>query len=78
MWYIQPIPDDKVEASLREVYDQDLAKDGYIWNTNRAWSHRPEMMALWMQLLKTIRSHLRLRTYELVTLAAAHAIGCVY
>lgn len=36
------------------------------------------MMALWTQLLKAARSHLRLRTYELVTLAAARSIGCVY
>lgn len=78
MWYIKPIDDDKVEPSLLEVYKQDLEKDGYIWNTNRAWSHRPEMINLWLPLLKSVRSHLRLRTYELVTIAAARAIGCVY
>jgi uncharacterized peroxidase-related enzyme len=78
MWLIQPVADDNVEESLREFYQQDLAKDGYIWNTSRVWSHRPEMMGPWMQLFKPIRTHLRLRTYELVTIAAARTLGCVY
>ena len=78
MWHIQPVSDEKAEGTLRELYNQDIEKDGYISNTTRAWSHRPEMMALWMQLLETIRSHLRLRTHELVTLAAARSMGCIY
>ena len=78
MWLIQPIRDENVDAVLREVYYQDIEKDGYIWNTSRVWSHRPEMISLWMPLIKSVRSHLRLRTYELVTIAAARAIGCVY
>ena len=78
MWYIQPVDDENVDAALREVYNQDIEKDGYVWNTSRVWSHRPEMVGLWMPLMKAVRSHLRLRTYELVTIAAAHALGCVY
>ncbi len=78
MWLVEPVPDDQVEPALRESYDEDLAKDGYIWNTSRVWSHRPEMIAQWKQLFKPIRAHLRLRTYELVTLAAARAMGCTY
>jgi uncharacterized peroxidase-related enzyme len=78
MWNMPPVPDEKVEGKLRELYDLDLAKDGYVTNVTRSWSYRPEMMPLWLDLLKSIRSHLRLRTYELVTLAAAKAMGCVY
>jgi uncharacterized peroxidase-related enzyme len=78
MWYIQPVADEDVEAALREVYSQDIEIDGYVKNTSRVWSHRPEMISLWLPLMKSIRSNLRLRTYELVTIAAAHAIGCVY
>jgi hypothetical protein len=78
MWLIQPVADDSAEGVLRELYDQDLSGEGYIVNTTRVWSQRPEVMLLWTQLIKSIRSHLRLRTYELVTLAAARAIGCVY
>lgn len=78
MWHIQPVADENVEESLREFYKQDLEKDGYITNVSRTWSHRPEMMGLWMQLIKSIRSHLRLRTYELVTISAARTMGCIY
>lgn len=78
MWYVQPVADEKAEGTLRELYDQDLKTGGYVKNTTRVWSYRSEMMAPWMQMLKTIRSHLRLQTFELVTLAASHAIGCKY
>ncbi len=78
MWYIPPVTNENTEGVLLESYKQDLEKDGYVSNTTRAWSYRPEMYGLWMQLMKTIRSHLRLRTFELVTLAASRAIGCKY
>jgi hypothetical protein len=78
MWFIQPVPDDAADGVLSELYDQDLSGGGYITNITRVWSQRPEMMALWTQLIKSVRSHLRLQTFELVTLAASHAIGCVY
>ncbi len=78
MWLVEPVPDDEVDPALRKDYEEDLSKDGYIWNTSRVWSHRPELFELWKQLFKPIRSHLRLRTYELITLAAARAMGCTY
>lgn len=36
MWYVQPISDEKADGTLRELYNQDLEKDGYISNTTRA------------------------------------------
>lgn len=78
MWHIHPIPDEEAQDVLRQFYEQDLKEDGYVSNTTRVWSHRPEIGAAWRQLQKSIRSRLRLRTYELVTLAAARGMGCVY
>ena len=78
MWYINPVADQDASGLLRELYEQKQKESGYISNTTRAWSYRPEMMGLWEQLLKTIRSHMRLRHYELITLAASQAIGCEY
>ncbi|HTX90789.1 MAG TPA: peroxidase-related enzyme [Anaerolineales bacterium] len=78
MWFITPVADNAAEGSLRELYDQDRKEAGYVRNTARVWSHRPEMAGPWQQTLKAVRSHLRLRTYELVTLAASRAIGCEY
>ncbi|PKN88052.1 MAG: carboxymuconolactone decarboxylase [Chloroflexi bacterium HGW-Chloroflexi-8] len=78
MWYVPPVADKDAEGVLLELYNQDLEKDGYIWNTTRVWSYRPELAAPWRQVLKIIRSNMRLRAYELVTIAASRAIGCVY
>lgn len=78
MWLVPPLADDEAAGLLGDLYRQDIEDDGYINNTTRAWSYRPELMLAWQQLAKGIRSHLRLRVYELVTLAAARAIGCVY
>jgi uncharacterized peroxidase-related enzyme len=78
MWYISPIADADAEGLLRELYEQDLKDNGYVTNVTRVWSYRPELAAPWRQVLKTIRSHMRLRVYELITLAASQAIGCVY
>ena len=78
MWTISPVSDEDADGLLREQFDRDLQTDGYISNTSRAWSHRPDVLPMWQQLLKGIRGHLRLRTYELVTLASARAIGCVF
>jgi uncharacterized peroxidase-related enzyme len=78
MWHISPVADKYAEGPLRELYDQDLKADGYVSNKTRVWSYRPELAASWLPVLKAIRSHMRLRAYELVTLAASRAIGCVY
>ena len=78
MWHIQPVDYENADGLLRELYQQDLDKNGYVDNTTVAWSYRPEVMVLWTQLIKAIRSNLRLRTYELITLAAARSMGCKY
>jgi uncharacterized peroxidase-related enzyme len=76
--YIKPVADDDAEGMLLEMYNQDQKENGYVRNVSRVWSTRPELGVLSQQLLKTIRSHLRLRPYELITLAASRAIGCEY
>jgi uncharacterized peroxidase-related enzyme len=78
MWYLPPVADEMAEGLLRQLYNQDLEENGYVTNITRVWSYRPELAAPWRQLLKAVRAHLRLRAYELVTLAASRAIGCVY
>jgi uncharacterized peroxidase-related enzyme len=78
MLYIKPVSDEDAEGSLRVLYDNDRKTDGYVRNVSRVWSYRPELGVEWQQMLKTIRSHLRLRSFELITLAASRAIGCEY
>jgi uncharacterized peroxidase-related enzyme len=78
MWYIPPIADEDADGTLGELYDQDRNLDGYVSNKTRVWGLRPELAAPWQAVLKAIRSHMRLRQYELITLAASQAIGCEY
>jgi len=78
MWHVSPIADSEAEGLFLELYKQDLEKEGYVLNTTRAWSFRTELAAPWRQVLKTIRSNMHLRAYELVIIAASKAIGCVY
>ena len=42
---------------------------GYLPNMYRIFGHRPEVMEKWGALLASIRGHMSLRRYELVTLA---------
>ena len=44
----------------------------------RIFGHRPEVMEKWGALLASIRGHMSLRRYELVTLAAARELKSSY
>lgn len=78
MSYIHEIPYEQASGRLREIYDDDLKTKGYIANMDMVLSLRPDVNDAWTELLKTIRSQMRLRRYELVTVAAAKTIGCRY
>ena len=78
MAFIETIPPEEARGVLRELYEQDLQKHGFVPNYSRAWSLRPEVLAAWRQLLSAIRSHMDARRYELVTLIAAARLHCTY
>ncbi|YCH08755.1 carboxymuconolactone decarboxylase family protein [Arthrobacter sp. alpha11c] len=58
-----------------EIYQADLKSMGYVPSHTKAMSINPEAYKAWQALIKAIVSSLGLRRYELVTLAAAQAIG---
>ncbi|MET4620811.1 putative peroxidase-related enzyme [Arthrobacter sp. 2762] len=58
-----------------EIYQADLQSMGYVPSHTKAMSINPEAYKAWQSLVKAIVSSLGLRRYELVTLAAAQAIG---
>lgn len=78
MAYIKTIPEADAEGKLREIYDGDLKNYGYIPNHASLFSERPEVLEAWRAFQGSIRKHLRLRDYELVTMAAAQALHCRY
>lgn len=78
MAYIQTISDADAQGKLREIYDGDRKNYGYIPNHASLFSERPEVLEAWRAFQGSIRKHLRLRDYELVTMAAAQALHCRY
>jgi hypothetical protein len=78
MAFIRTIPPEEAEGKLKEIYEHETETLGYIANGTMSLSLRPEVFAAWENLLKTIRSKMRLRRYELVTIAAASALHCTY
>ncbi len=78
MAFIEQVPPEEASGKLLELYEQDLKNNGYIANYTEAMSLRPEVVAAWRQLIGAIRGNMRLRRFELVTLAAAGALRCTY
>jgi uncharacterized peroxidase-related enzyme len=71
MSFIETTPIEEADGAVREMYERQQGAWGYVPNYAKSFSHRPEVMARWGQLLAEIRRPLDDRTFELVTLAAA-------
>jgi len=74
--YLPAITPDRATGPVRAMYDDDLARVGYVTTDTALFSLRPEVHAAWRGLAMAIRRTMRLRRYELVTIAAARALGC--
>jgi len=78
MTFIKTIPEEQAQGLLLEQYQAAQKSTGYVPNYVKALSLRPEVYEAWTKLIGSIRSKMRLRRYELVTLAAAMALDCNY
>jgi uncharacterized peroxidase-related enzyme len=78
MTFIRTIPPAEAEGEIREMYQRTQAELGYVPNYAKTFSARPHVMDAWAKLLKSIRSTMDARRYELVTLAAARALRSSY
>jgi uncharacterized peroxidase-related enzyme len=76
--FIQTIAETEAEGKLSEIYEGDRKSMGYVPNHARVFSLRPEVLEAWRTFQGSIRKNLRLKRYELVTLAAAMALKCRY
>lgn len=76
--YIKITSEAEADGKLREIYDGDWKSLGYVPNHAKVFSLRPEVLEAWRAFQGSIRKNLRLRRYELVTLAAAMALKCRY
>lgn len=78
MAYIRTIPEAEADGKLRDLYDGDRASYGYVPNHLQLFSERPDVLEAWRAFQSSVRKHMRLRPYELVTMAAAQALHCRY
>jgi hypothetical protein len=76
--FVRTIPPQEATGLLKELYDRDVAKHGFVPDWSRAFSLAPEVLAAWRQLLSAIRSRMDPRRYGLVTLIAASRLKCAY
>ena len=78
MAFINTIPEEQASDDVRRMYEENRKPEGYIPNYVLAFSHRPEVMSAWGNLLNVIKSKMDPRRYELVTLAAARTLRHSY
>ncbi|MCA9883641.1 MAG: peroxidase-related enzyme [Anaerolineae bacterium] len=78
MSYISTVPVDEAEGDVQAMYADNDAKMGYVPNYVKLFSHRPQVIGAWGNLLGSIRSNLDLRRYELATIAAARGLRSSY
>ena len=78
MSFIRGLGDGEATGRAAELFDEDMKKDGFVWNLTRVMALRPDVVDAWRKLIGTIRADMDLRRYELVTLAAARALRTSY
>ena len=78
MAFIETVPEDEAEGATAEWYAADLAEDGYVANSTKAFGHRPAVYAASRQLGGTIGGAMDPRRYELATVAAARVLRSSY
>lgn len=71
MTFVQTTSPEAAEGVVAAMYARQQAAWGYVPNYAKVFSHRPEVLARWGQLLTEIRRPMDKRRFELVTFAAA-------
>lgn len=76
MEFIASIDAADAVGPVAAMYRRQQSAWGFVPNYAKVFSHRPEVMARWGQLLAEIRRPMDERRFELVTFAAAHELRC--
>ena len=64
----------EAQDTVLEMYQRQEEHWGYVPNYAKVFSHRPEVLARWAQLLAEMRRPMDLRRFELVTFVVAHTL----
>jgi alkylhydroperoxidase family enzyme len=67
-------------AQVRELYNDDLADSGYVWNVSRLWAHQPDTLKRLFELMSQAftPSGLTFRQRGILVAAAASTLGDSY
>jgi uncharacterized peroxidase-related enzyme len=71
-------PRSGAEDEVREWYDEQTARWGYLPNYAAAFASRPEVARAWTALNLAVRDGMDRRRFELATVAAARALRSTY
>lgn len=74
MAFIDTISASWVTGEAFAMYDRQQKHYGYVPNYATVFSHRPEVMRRWAELLSAIKRPIPKRRFELATFAAAHSL----
>jgi uncharacterized peroxidase-related enzyme len=72
---VKTVPEEEATGLVAELYAEDIEDLGYVPSHSRVMALNPEAVRGFEQLMRAIAIPLGKRRYELVTLAAAEAIG---
>ncbi|WLQ07069.1 carboxymuconolactone decarboxylase family protein [Arthrobacter oryzae] len=71
-------PESQAFGLKAKIYDDDLRSRGYVAKFTKELAVNPEAYAAFQSLISAITQNMDLRRYELVTLAAAQALGSAH
>ena len=71
MAFINTTPAAEAEGDVRSMYERQQNSWGYVPNSAKVFSGRPEVLARWGRLLAELRRPMTARRFELATFAAA-------
>ncbi len=77
-FFIKTVPASEATGALKGYYEEDVQDLGVPSNVTRSFSLFPDTYEGWRSLIRSIRKHIRMRDYELTTLAAAMQMGCTF
>jgi uncharacterized peroxidase-related enzyme len=75
MAFIDTTDADDATGEVRAMYERQQKSWGYVPNYAKLFSQRPHVLTAWADLIAAIRAPVDARTFELVTFAAACALG---
>lgn len=75
MSIVKTVPEEEATGLVAELYAEDVEDLGYVPSHSRVMSLNPEAVRGFEQLIRAIAIPMGKRRYELVTLAAAEALG---